>query len=130
MEITSTLPYLLRAWAGLCAGKGLMLLNRSRTEGYAGIYGINKLHKLIIQDKYWRKVKFYGRVLLYVITFNCSPSSSSSDLKSQQPCCCHSILYQHGFSSAFFFHQLLTVITFLFFSVLNLAFSSLWHTRS
>ena len=48
MEITFTLPYLLRAWAGLYTGTALMLLIRSRTEGYADIYGINELHKLII----------------------------------------------------------------------------------
>jgi len=53
MEITSTLPYLLRAWAGLGTGTALMLQIRSRTEGYAGIRGINKLHKLILQNKYW-----------------------------------------------------------------------------
>jgi len=91
MEITSTLPYLLRAWAGLGAGAVLMLLSRSGTEGYAGMYGINKLHKLIIQNKYWRKVKFYDRVLLCVITFHSSPSSSCSALKSHQPGCCLSI---------------------------------------
>jgi hypothetical protein len=62
MEISSTLQNLLRAWAGLGTGATLMLLSRSRTEGYAGIYGINKLHKLIIQNEYWRKVKFYDRV--------------------------------------------------------------------
>jgi len=115
MEITSTLPYLLRVGVGLGTGMALMLLIRSRTEGYAGIYDINKLNKLIIQNKYWRKEKFYERVLVCAVTFNSSPSSSSSDLKSQQPGCCHSILYQHGFSSAFFFHQLLTTINFSFF---------------
>jgi len=124
MEITSTLPCLLRELAGLGTGTASMLLIRSRTEGYAGI---NKLHKLIIQNKYRHKVTFNDRVLLCVITFHSSPSSSA--LKSQQPGCCHSILYQHGFSSAFFFHQLLTVITFLFFSVVTLAFSSLWHYK-
>jgi hypothetical protein len=52
MEITSTLPYLFRAWAGLGTVTAMMLLSRLRTEGYAGIYGINKLHKLIIQNRY------------------------------------------------------------------------------
>ena len=129
MEITSNLPYFFRAWAGLGTGTAMMLLSRARTEGYAGIYSINKLHKLIIQNKYQRKVKFYDRVLLCIITFHSSPSSSSSALKSQQLGCCHNILYQHGFSSAFFFHQLLLVITFLFFSVVTVAFSSFWHTK-
>jgi hypothetical protein len=64
MEITSTLPCLLRELAGLGTGTALMLLIRSQTEGYAGIYGINKLHKLIIQNKYWHKVTFNDRVLL------------------------------------------------------------------
>ena len=67
MEITSTLPYLLRAWAGSGTGAALMLVSRSRAEGYAGIYGINKLHKLIIQNEYRQKVKFYGSVLLCII---------------------------------------------------------------
>jgi hypothetical protein len=82
MQITSTLTYIFGTWAGLGTGTALMLLSRSRTEGYAGIYGINKLHKLIIQNEYRQKGRFYDSVLLCVITFHSSPSSSSSAVKS------------------------------------------------
>jgi hypothetical protein len=44
--------------ACLCTGTALLMQqSRTQTEGYTGIYSINKSHKLIIHNKYHLKVK-------------------------------------------------------------------------